>query len=275
MAQPLKLRLSHRISAQELNTLITRLSSFQLDMTSPMRRLTLDSFNRALSQARSLLQRLPSHLDEVRRRSAPSSLFELRIALFALIDSDALGCDEADQLAPLLRVLGVQELERPLSLWLEGEWCIAQSDRHNAHTTRVERGLAALFHSARGHELFESLSGEERIRLSGPWVRPMMRLAGRDRFPKQALLALYQSTDPNDRDALIQQFERCRRRVHARPLPTYELLIPALTFAELSLLFAYWASHDELEAVAPHMKVFSETVQQLFSSMLTSERQVS
>ena len=39
------------------------------------------------------------------RRTYPTSLFELRVVFFALIDSDLLCAREADQLAPLFRVL--------------------------------------------------------------------------------------------------------------------------------------------------------------------------
>jgi hypothetical protein len=140
---------------------------------------------------------------------------------------------------------------------------------------RVERGLAALFHSARGHEMFEIFTEEERVLLSGPWVRPMMRLASRERFPKQALLALYQSTSVDARELLIQQFERCRRRVHADPLPTYELLLPALSFSELNLLFAYWSSSAELSSMTPYMSLFSKEVQQAFDYAACSENEVS
>lgn len=270
-----RLRSAHKITSDELCSLKSRLEALEVNVSEPLQTLSSTMINQALSHARGLLKRLPSDLDEVRDRSTPCSLFELRVALFCLIDSDQLGCDDADQLAPLFRVIGAGELEEPLSLWLEREWSDYQREASAQQLTRVERGLAALFHSARGHERFESMSEHDRVLFSGPWVRPMMRLAGRERFPKQALLALYRSTHPEVRDALLQQFERCRRRVHARPLPTYELLLPALTFAEFSLLLAYWDSHQELESIAPYMSAFSEEIQQMFASAIASERYVS
>ena len=123
--------------------------------------------------------------------------------------------------------------------------------------------------------MFEMLSEEERIWLSGPWVRPMMRLAGRERFPKQALLALYQSTSPEIRLQLLQQFERCRRRVHADPLPAYELLVPALSRAELHTLFTHWSASDELLPMAPYMTLFSPEVQSAFDHAACLESEVS
>ena len=276
MTRPLHLQSPHRCTADELSTLIERLSELKLEMNIPQRMLSLSHINDAFVYARSLLQSLPAHLDEVNDRARSASLFALRVALFALIDSDQIGAYEADQLAPLFRVIGLEELEEPLYLWLTREW--AELDRDHASThqvARVERGLAALFHSARGHEMFEVLSEEERVWLSGPWVRPMMRLAGRERFPKQALLALYQSTSPEIRPQLLRQFERCRRRAHADPLPAYELLVPALNRAELQALFTYWSSSDELSPMAPYMTLFSAEIQSAFDYAACLEKEVS
>ena len=275
MTHPIRLQSHHHFSDHELKKIADRLSSLQLEMNTPLRILSLDRMNLALIQARSLLQSLPAHLDEVRRRTDPSSLFELRVTLFALIDSDLMSLGEADQLAPLFRVIGLEELERAMCLWLEHEWAIFEHDQSPSQLTRVERGLASIFHSERGHEMFALFSEEERVLLSGPWVRPMMRLAGHERFPKQALLSLYRSTSSELRDLLIQQFERCRRRVHADPLPTYDLLLPTLNFSELNLLFAHWTASGELLAMTPYIGLFPKEVQLAFNYAACSESDVS
>ena len=275
MTRPLILRAPHSINASEFSMLIERLNALNLMTNTPLRALSISGVNDALIFARSLLQSLPAHLDEVKHRTPCTSLFELRVALFALIDSDQMRLGEADQLAPLFRVIGVEELEEPLQLWLTSEWTAFDREQSINRLTRVERGLAAIFHSARGHEMFETFSEEDRILLSGPWVRPMMRLAARERFPKQALLALYQSTSVKTREQLIQQFERCRRRVHADPLPTYELLLPMLSFSELNLMFAYWSSSAELLSMTPYMSLFSKEIQRAFDYAACSESVVS
>ena len=275
MTRPLILRAPHSVNSHEFSMLIQRLNALNFKINTPLQALSCSGVNDALVFARSLLQSLPAHLDEVRHRTRCTSLFELRIALFALIDSNQMRLGEADQLAPLFRVIGVDELEEPLQLWLTEEWMAFKHEQSITRLTRVERGLAAIFHSARGHEMFEILTEEDRILLSGPWVRPMMRLAARDRFPKQALLALYQSTSVEAREQLIQQFERCRRRVHADPLPTYELLLPTLSFSELNLIFAYWSSNAELLPMAPYMSLFSKEIQQAFDYAACSESVVS
>ena len=147
MTRPLILRAPHSVNADEFSMLIERLNALNLETNTPLRALSLSGVNDALVFARSLLQSLPAHLNEVRHRTHCASLFELRIALFALIDSDQMRLGEADQLAPLFRVIGVEELEEPLYLWLASEWMAFEHEQSITRLTRVERGLAAILMS--------------------------------------------------------------------------------------------------------------------------------
>ena len=264
MTMKLTLSSAHRCDTRELRAIRDRLDGLTLRVDSPLKQLTTRRLNHALFHAHALLHTLPSHLDEVMQRTESTSLFELRVALFCLIDSDQLNALEADQLAPLFRVIGVKELTDPLALWIEAELKAWHRAPTFAHTTRVERGLASVFHSERGHELFEALSEHERIELSGPWVRPMLRLAPREVFPRQALLALYRSTSALARPELIHQLELCRRQINASALPAYELLLHDLSELELELLFSYLASRDELSQIKPLLERLPEQCRRAF-----------
>ena len=214
---------------------------------------TAECLMRAHHVVRSLLLSLPNHLDEVSKRSESLPLFTIRVVGFSLVDHNLLTLEEADQLAPLFRVIGLGSLDRALMKWfrqeqeLLREYGEGEDERSKIILSRLERGLSILFHCERGQELFESLHEQDRVRLSGPWVRPMMRLAKYEIFPQYALCALFKSTSDQMRAKLIIQFEKCRRKVRAKPLPIYEKLLTDLAFDELDLLFAYLASTDELK----------------------------
>ena len=96
------------------------------------------------------------------------------------------------------------------------------------HTHRIEvkeQLLAMLFHSEVGLELFENLSDEERVELSGPWMRPMIRLASSQSFPRYALCALYTSTPQSYQPLLLEKMEAFRALIGECPSRVYEVLI--------------------------------------------------
>ena len=58
------------------------------------------------------------------------------------------------------------------------------------------------------------------------------------------------------RAKLITQFERCRRKVRATPLPAYEKLLRELALDELDLLLAHLSSNGDLDKLSyalPHL----------------------
>lgn len=112
--------------------------------------------------------------------------------------------------------------------------------------------LAMLFHHPQGTMLFEQLSDAERVDLSGPWIRPMMRLASVDLFPRFALLSLYHSTPKAERKRLMSHLERCRIEAKVKDLICYESLLKAqLTRQELTWLFRAIYRSGELDALEP------------------------
>lgn len=270
---------SQGLDQRSLSTILKLLGDLDTSLSQALCSISPKSFSSSMDHARSLLFTLPSTLDEVMRRSGPVSLFSIRVALFSMVESDQLTTDEADQLAPLMRVLSVGELEQALVAWFKR---VRQVDPQSENVkfdkrrqAKLERGLSMLFHSPRGHELFESICESERIELSGPWVRPMMRLANHELFPRHALLALYRSTSPILRPALLHQFERCRRRVRAKPLPAYTMIFVELDLFELELLFAHFAANEELTGLKTQLTHFPTHVQRAFDHAACSESEVS
>lgn len=287
MQTPLRLSSTTQINSSELIALHARLSSFSMCFASPLRTLTTSSLNTALRAVHDLLGALPQHLNDVQSAAPRSSLFELRVALFALIDADLLSLEEGDQLAPLFRVLGVEELEEPLYQWFVQEREVFGADEDvilpqrrvavwdRRKSQRLERGLAALFHSTRGFVLFEQLSERERIDLCGPWVRPMMRLSRRELFPRVALRALYLATSQETRASLIDQLEKCRAKVGAPLFPTYEELFHALDLPDLDRLFTHFAQSGEIEQLKPHLPRLPPEAQIAFDYAVCSLRAAS
>jgi len=67
-----------------------------------------------------------------------------------------------------------------------------------------------------GRSAFEALTERQRIDLSGPWVRPMVRLAAEESdadtvFPKLALKALVHNTTDQNKSYLIDYIESVER----------------------------------------------------------------
>ena len=245
-----------------LSQIIRRLISLDPTLAPSLDYMSEEELFTAHKYVKSLLMSLPTHIDEVRRRTEPVSLLCVRVVIFTLVDQDRLTIEEADQLAPLLRVVGLGSLEGCLLFWfgqersLLGSLELAEDEQVKLIIMRLERGLSMLFHSERGHQLFEDLSEDERVQLSGPWIRPMMRLAAHESFPRYALYALFKSTSLHMRAKLITQFERCRRKVRATPLPAYEKLLRELALDELDLLLAHLSSNGDLDKLSyelPHL----------------------
>lgn len=259
----------------------SRILSFDSTLKEDCALLTNQRIKQAQNDLHGLLMSLPSHLDELQHRCTSSSLFVLRAVLFIHIDQDLMTLEEADQLAPLSRILGLDELEICIVRWFENEKreydsCKRKSLKlRNTQLMRLERGLSFLFHSPSGQALFERLNEVDRVELSGPWVRPMFRLAEHELFPRYALYALYKSTEEDQRLALLTQFEKCRRRVRVQPLPAYEKLLPELRLSELDFILAHLKALDELAKVSQVATYLPEHVQLAVERMMNRMDEVS
>ena len=274
MTAPLTLSTSTSPTPEELNEIYARIAKLSPSLTSSLHLTTTQHISDLLHVSRDLLCTLPSTLEEVRVRSKSYSLFDLRMALFILIDQDLLNVEEGDQLAPLFRVLGVGELEELLEKWLKNERTNPGAHlRRNRY--RQERGLASLFHSARGHLVFDQMSELERIELSGPWVRPMLRLARRDAFPRHALRALYRATSQEARPELIHHLERLRSKVSAPLIPTYCELLLELDLPDLDLLFHHLVINNELGQIEPYLNDLPSSIKRAFDYAVCSLSAVS
>ena len=245
----------------------SRILSFDPKLKSECISLTTEDIAKARDDLHGLLLSLPSHINELEQRCSSSALFMVRAVLFIHIDQDQMTLEEADQLAPLSRVLGLGQLENCIMRWFEQEKKEYDVSKLKSlriskrQLMRLERGLSILFHSPSGQTLFERLSETDRVELSGPWVRPMFRLAEYELFPRYALYALYKSTEEDHRLGLLIQFEKCRRRVRIPALPAYEKLLPELRLSELEFILAHLKSTDELNKVYQVIERLPEHVQ--------------
>jgi hypothetical protein len=173
-----------------------------------------DRYQRYTKQAIAVLSPLPAQRSTIRKRIGALSLLSLRRTLVYLIYTNTLTVEQGDQLSPLFKVLGIEGVSNELFYLLT----------HAPILIQREQALAAIFHSTKGQSYFENLSEFQRIELSGPWIRPMMRIATIDTFPRFAIAALYHSTADYARADLLQRFEECRQEVNADPIYVYEIL---------------------------------------------------
>ena len=257
----------NKLEAQVLSKLCkSRILSFDPELRQDCIRLSTGALQKAQKDLFELLLSLPNHLEELKQRITSSSLFSLRAVLFIHVDQDLMTLEEADQLAPLCRVLGLGQLETCVERWFRHEkkaydFAKLKSFQPNKRQImRLERGLSLLFHSPSGQAIFESLNETDRVELSGPWVRPMFRLAEHELFPRYALFALYKSTAENQRLTLLVQFEKCRKRVQVKALPAYEKLLPELQLNELDFILAHLKSLDELNTVVQKLCLLPDYV---------------
>ena len=122
--------------------------------------------------------------------------------LFLSCVYDSLTREDLDNIAPLTRVVGFPEDYTSALIEFFG---LSKSENQR------EGVLALTFHTPKGSEFFASLDEKIRIQLSAAWVRPMLQVAEQGViFGRTALLSLYRSTKKNNRDLLVEVFERNR-----------------------------------------------------------------
>ena len=163
---------------------------------------------------RALLHKLPSSPQDALRRICRDGAYTIAQAINT-IATDALTMrlsqHEVDCLPPLVRVLRndlqarhIKEAKRVLSTSL------VLKER--------EVALALLMHA--DHSAFDTLTDPERVLLSGPWVRPMLRhLSAPDGFAQQALFSLLNCVSLRYRPMMIAQMNDCALEVGVS-LPT-------------------------------------------------------
>jgi hypothetical protein len=136
------------------------------------------------------------------------------IELITAIKEDALSDEAEDCLAPFFRVVGLSTED---SIRFISEFHKVDDSEHKQHL------LACVFHTVEGKALFDLLSEEERIDYSSPWIRPMMRLAMTEIFPRHALAALYASTSKEHQPRIVLKMEAERKRVNADAQTVYKV----------------------------------------------------
>ena len=163
---------------------------------------------------RTLLHNLPSSPQDALRRICRDGAFTLAQAVNT-IARDALAMQlsqqETDNLPPLIRVLRDDLQARHI-----------EEATHVLHTSQVlkerEVALALLMHA--DYSAFDTLTDPDRVLLSGPWVRPMLRhLSAPDRSPQQALFSLLGCVSLRYRPMMIAQMNDCALEVGVS-LPT-------------------------------------------------------
>ena len=168
-----------------------------------------------IPKALTLLETLPSSVKEIKQRLPHVELKELQHCFLYLVCTQTLTQSQGDQLSPLFKIIGSDEIEEHLLKAFKQTECIPLK----------EQLLAMIFHSEVGLELFEDLNDEERVELCGPWMRPMMLLAKNQPFPRYALCALYTSTPQTQQPYLLEKMESYRSANRLNPAHTYEVLI--------------------------------------------------
>ena len=141
---------------------------------------------------------LPRTVEEFRSRGFDPDDAIVEIGK-AFIDQ-SLTRQDIDNLSPLTKVIKVEDGMARLIL---SYWNVDGYDR--------EAILAIIFHTSVGQEFFETLSEEDRVVNSGPWVRPMVKTASDNEFPRYALAALLASTEQTSWPTLIAKMEDCRK----------------------------------------------------------------
>lgn len=87
----------------------------------------------------------------------------------------------------------------------------------NEDIERREACLSFILHTESDdpESAFNQLSIDQRIELSGTWVRPMCKLAQTEHFPRYALNALIMATPVDKRLMMIDKIEKCAGEVGA------------------------------------------------------------
>lgn len=147
---------------------------------------------------RQYLKNLPSTKAEFERNN---SIAGVQRELFTSALQGELTQIEIDQIAPLIRVIGFPQdyVETLISKFDVG--CVSERESY----------LALMFHTPVGSKFFGSLPEKKRIILSGPWIRPMLRLADNGQeFPKKALVQIVKSTSKRNQALFREIIEEYR-----------------------------------------------------------------
>lgn len=141
---------------------------------------------RNLNYLNHLISAFPSSQTEIKLRT-PKPFSQIRNDLVEIIRLNLLTKEAKLNLSPFSKVLDTNPIQDDLiSLWQDPD-CDKENNKENI--------MAALFHTEKGQEIFENLSHEEKIEVSGPWIAPMVSLyAQGEFFPKMAIASLFVTT---------------------------------------------------------------------------------
>jgi hypothetical protein len=132
--------------------------------------------------------------------------------LFALAVGGQLGA-RRDSLAPLMRNLVTSRDANLTESMRKVIHAIILDD--NESIARREACLALVLHTEAEdpESVFNRLNIDQRIELSGTWVRPMCKLAKSEPFPRYALTAMIMSTPEDKRLDMINKIAECAAQV--------------------------------------------------------------
>ncbi len=212
-----------------------------------------------------LLTHPPYDLNSLKKYAQGYPLSRIRLAILEEIKEKRISAKQQDRLSCLFRTLGVQGIENAL--------CEILDDSDLSDDVRAS-AMAALFHSELGQQKFEALDAVLRIRLSTPWIRPMMELCAYELFPRLALSELFFSTPLYARPTLIFYFEKCRSQVAAPTSAAYvELINKNVDQKSLENLFQILSEKEELKDLSAIIHQAPTNTQRMFYQWLNIDFQ--
>jgi hypothetical protein len=210
-----------------------------------------------------LLSHPPYDLNVLKKMTQGLSLVKVRQQILEEIKEKRITAKQQDRLSCLFRTLGIQGIDEELCALVDN---VQVSDDVRASA------MAALFHSDIGQKKFEALDAVLRIRLSTPWIRPMMDLCAYELFPRLALSELFFSTPLYARPILIQHYEKSRQQVNAPVSAAYaELLNRDMDDLSLDTLFEVLENTQELKELSALMNNCSAKTQRKYYQWLNIE----
>lgn len=119
----------------------------------------------------------------------------------------------ADRLSPICRLVGMEKYAEELVGYVV--------DEELPFVVR-ERALAAALHTGAGGALFATFDTHTRAVFCGPWVRPMLLMAGDDettlgKYAQAGLVQLILSVHPEDRTMMVARVADLVRDVAPHP----------------------------------------------------------
>lgn len=136
---------------------------------------------------------------EARAKSCNDTLDQIASALYESFLKKGFTQKQKNNLAPFCR-----EFFYCLDMESNQFWISKFCELWNV-TDDKDTLLSIIFHSEKGAEIFNNLTPVERVKYSGPWIRPMIKLSNTELFPRFALLQIWKSTPKEAKKALYDK----------------------------------------------------------------------